>query len=182
MLAIISRLDIGESDRRWLEAIRRRFDPQKGMVDGHVTLVFPFDRLGVSTVATHAGAVAAVTAPIAFRLATVQAVCDALGPRSHLFLIPAQGADDICALHDRLYTGPLAPMLRTDIPYQPHVTVGAFSARADAQRAAAGLGAIDIPGRLESIDLVEIAGRRLTDLYRIPLGAKGDKPRTICLT
>lgn len=35
-----------------------------------------------------------------------------------------QGKEQIEELHDKLYTGPLLPLLRKDIPYIPHVTVG----------------------------------------------------------
>ncbi|MDM5194062.1 hypothetical protein QUG02_13900 [Bacillus hominis] len=42
----------------------------------------------------------------------------------YLFLEIEQGKEQIEELHDKLYTGPLLPFLRKDIPYIPHVTVG----------------------------------------------------------
>lgn len=42
----------------------------------------------------------------------------------YLFLEMEQGKEQIEELHDKLYTGPLLRLLRKDIPYIPHVTVG----------------------------------------------------------
>src|SRR5258708_6067240 len=40
-----------------------------------------------------------------------------------LFLMAARGAASLAALHDRLYTRSLAPHLRRDLPYEPHITL-----------------------------------------------------------
>ena len=173
MLAIISRLDLAASDRRWLEEIRRRHDPQHALVAAHFTLVFPFEGLHPDEVLEHAGAVARTTSRINFRLAAAKAVRDALAPRSLVFLMPELGADEIRALHDRLYASVLAARLRADIPYEPHVTVGAFSVHAEAERAASDIGPFSIGGWLSAMDLVEFNGRRVTYLRRLRLSDTG---------
>ena len=45
----------------------------------------------------------------------------------YVFLLPDEGFSDIALLHDQIYTGPLQPYLRLDIPYVPHITVATIS-------------------------------------------------------
>ncbi|HEV2189041.1 MAG TPA: 2'-5' RNA ligase family protein [Stellaceae bacterium] len=177
MLVIISQLDLAVSDRRWLEEIRRRHDPQHAMVAAHFTLVFPFGGLRPDEVLEHASAVASTTSPINFRLAAAKAVQDALTPRNLVFLVPDEGASEIRALHGRLYSDVLAAKLRADIPYEPHVTVGAFSAHAEAERAASDIGAISVDGWLSTLDLAEFDGRKIAFLHRLRLSDTGRQRR-----
>jgi 2'-5' RNA ligase len=96
-------------------------------------------------------------------------VRDALSPRSLVFLIPGEGADEVRALHARLYEGVLTAKLRSDIPYEPHMTIGAFETHAEAKRAAAAIGPIGIAAQLTAMDLVAYDGRKVRDLHRMLL-------------
>jgi 2'-5' RNA ligase len=40
-----------------------------------------------------------------------------------VFLMVSRGAASVTALHDKLYTRSLAPHLRRDLPYAPHITL-----------------------------------------------------------
>jgi 2'-5' RNA ligase len=176
-LVIISRLDLAEPDRRWVEAIRQRHDPQYAVVAAHFTLVFPFEGLDVDTVVTHVGAVSDTASPIDFRLVAAKVMRDPLAPRSHVFLVPDQGSSEIRTLHDRLYGGLLTEKLRADIPYEPHVTVGAFCAHGGAERAAIEIGAVNVAGRLSMLDLAEFDQRQVTYLHRLQLNDTGRRRR-----
>jgi 2'-5' RNA ligase len=176
VLVIISWLDLAAPDRRWLEEIRQQHDPQHAMVAAHFTLVFPFDGPSLDEVLEHASAVASTTSPINFRLAAAKAVRDSLAPQSHVFLVPEQGANEVRALHDRLYTGVLAAKLRADVPYEPHVTVGAFTVHTEAERTACDIGAISVGGWLSALDLAEFDGRNVTHRHRLRLNDTG-RPR-----
>ena len=169
-LAIICELDLAEPDARWIEALRRRLDPQAGFVPAHVTLVFPFEGGQAAEIEAHAAAVAADSGPISFRLTQPAAVQDPLGSLSRLFLLPTTGGEALSALHDALYTGPLAAWLRTDIAYAPHVTVGAFETLEAAQAAMQAVGRVDIAGEISAFDLVAFDGRALERLRRFALG------------
>ena len=169
LLAIISRLELGAADRRRIETIRRRGDPMHPYVAAHFTYVFPFDGPGLDEVRAHAAGVAGATAAIPFRLVAARAVPDATAPRSHVFLVPGEGGDKLHRLHDRLYTGPLAATLRRDIPYIPHVTVGAFPEHAEAERAAAAIGPADIAGTVSALELTTFDGRDVTIIARFRL-------------
>ena len=103
-----------------IEAFRARHDPAAGDIAAHLSLVFPFptahSQLQVEThvtrVVTHWPRI-----PATFRRACMDA-------NEYLFLMAARGAASITALHDRLYTRSLAPHLRRDIAYEPHITIG----------------------------------------------------------
>ena len=47
-----------------------------------------------------------------------------------MYLVPDLGRGEITALHDRLYTGPMAPHLRRDTHFVAHMTIG-HAAEAD---------------------------------------------------
>jgi hypothetical protein len=97
MLVIFAKLDIPASDSAWIEAIRKRYDPQQQMVETHVTFVFPFEGTSPAEVVAHAEAVARDARPIAFRLSKAAAVRDLDGPGSNLFLLPEDGAPEMRA-------------------------------------------------------------------------------------
>ena len=169
-LALICPLDISPTDRRWIEGVRGRHDPQHGRVEAHFTLVFPVQGLTEAVMVERALAAAATTPAIGFRLNAARAVADAFSPRTHLFLMPDQGEAAIRALHDGLYQGGLAASLRADIPYAPHVTVGAFDELADAEAVRAAMGRFEIEGRLRALQLMSVDGGEIRLLRAFPLG------------
>lgn len=175
-LAIICELELAEPDARWIETLRRRHDPQAAFVPAHVTLVFPFEDAEAAVIEAHAAAVAPESAPFRFHLAQLAAVQDPLGPRSRLFLLPTTGAEALTALHDTLYSGPLAVWLRTDIVYTPHVTVGAFATLEAAQATLQAVGSVDIAGEIRAFDLVAFDGRSIERLRRFALGPNAKQP------
>jgi 2'-5' RNA ligase len=111
-----------------VERFRAAHDPQAGAIAGHLTLVFPFaSSLGAVQVAAHVRrAVARWPAlPVRFeRLGHFHA--------DWVYLQVTRGHAAVTELHDRLYRGALAPFLRRDLPYEPHLTIGRASPACDA--------------------------------------------------
>ena len=102
-----------------IEAFRARHDPAAGDIAAHLSLVFPFPTAHSQLqVETHVTRVVSrwPRIPATFRRARMHA-------NEYLFLMAARGAASITALHDRLYTRSLAPHLRRDIAYEPHITI-----------------------------------------------------------
>jgi 2'-5' RNA ligase len=159
-----SRLDLGR-----IEAIRRRHDPHHGVIDAHVTLVFPFDTPDAETAREHLSAIAARQGAIALRLSAYLAVRDLDDRRSHVFLVPDQGRAEIEDLHDTLYSGPLAGQLRADIPFIPHVTVAAREHHDEAEDLVRELGQVGIAARLPRLELIAFDGQTVAVLDRFEL-------------
>ena len=121
-----------------VEAYRRTHDPLAPVLPAHVTFVFPFaTSLSVEQLHAH---VRRATA----RWPVIPVALD--GPGAYgaqwVHLRVTHGRDAIVELHDRLYRRALAPFLRREFDYEPHVTIGrardlpACEAMLDAARAA----------------------------------------------
>lgn len=100
--------------------LRRAYDPLAFAIPPHITLVFPFEsNLQTAALAAHVRAAVKGVAPFPIELRGVTGDGD-----EYLFLNVKRGNDDIITLHDRLYTGPLAPFLSPRHTFVPHLTVG----------------------------------------------------------
>lgn len=163
-LLIVAPLEAAPADLRRIEALRRRHDPAHGLIPAHVTLVFPFEGIGVEAAAPQVAAVAARQPAVALRLSAVLAMRDETAHRSHVFLVPDHGRAEIEQLHDALYDGLLAAVLRTDIPYIPHVTVAVRDHHDEAEDLAREIGQVGIPARISRLQLADFDGRALTVL------------------
>lgn len=159
-----SRLDLGR-----IEGVRRRYDPHRDIIASHVTLVFPFQSPDAETARAHMQTVAARHGAISLRLSAYLAVRDIDDRQSHVFLVPDQGRTEVEALHDELYSGPLAAQFRADIPFIPHVTVAAREHHYEAEDLARDLGQVGIAGRLTALELIAFDGKAVTRLERAPL-------------
>ncbi|HSR98220.1 MAG TPA: 2'-5' RNA ligase family protein [Kofleriaceae bacterium] len=111
----------------WIRDVRSRYDPIAAAVPPHVTLVYPFeDDIALDALGEHlTDALAAFTA---FEV-TLEGVSGAEG--TYLRYDIKRGNDTLIAMHDRLYTGPLARHLDLRASFHPHLTIGRI---ADAAR------------------------------------------------
>jgi 2'-5' RNA ligase len=158
-LAIIAYPTLEESDRHWMEEIRNAHDPQASRIDAHFTLVFPVEALW-SEVSAELSTAAASAKPISFVVRRAEAVRDVMsGAGGHVFLLPEEGGDRIAELHSQLYSGVLRPHRRADIPFVPHITVGASSDFERCRNLAEALNANQrmVRGTLDGVALVSIA-------------------------
>jgi 2'-5' RNA ligase len=111
-----------------VERFRARHDPLAAALPPHVTLVFPFaSSLGAIQVAAHVRRVTARWPALPVRFEGL----------SHfhadwVYLRVGRGHAAAVELHDRLYRGALAPFLRRDLPYEPHLTIGRATPAHDA--------------------------------------------------
>lgn len=118
-------------DSAAIDGYRRRHDPRWSSVAPHLTLVFPFHTaLSALQVQTHVKRIVRIWPQLPVTFQGVEPYLD-----EFLFLRVRQGAPALMELHRQLYRGILAPFLRSDIAYIPHVMVGRVSGR-DELRAA----------------------------------------------
>jgi 2'-5' RNA ligase len=105
-----------------IEAFRARHDPMASLIAAHLALVFPFPTsLTRLQVETHVRRVASRFPAVPVTFKSVRPCAS-----EFLFLMAARGAAAVTELHDRLYTRALAPHLRRDIEYQPHITLARY--------------------------------------------------------
>lgn len=106
-----------------IEAFRARHDPAAADIAAHLTLVFPFPTAHTCLqVETHVQRVVSKWPPVPVTFRRVR-----LHANEFLFLMASRGAASITALHDKLYTRSLAPHLRRDLPYEPHITLARYA-------------------------------------------------------
>lgn len=103
-----------------IQAVRRDYDPLAELVPPHLTLVFPFtNTLPAQLLEAHMDRIARGVGLFDLHLGEVTGSED-----EYLFLNVKRGNDELIALHDRLYTSPLAPLFDPRFTYRPHLTVG----------------------------------------------------------
>lgn len=170
-LAVVSYPTLNEADRRWVESIRANHDPQAARLAAHFTLVFPADA-APGEVTAEIAAIAGAVKPIPFVIRGAKAVRDALGGGGRIFLVADEGASEIAALHDQLYSGVLRPHLREDIPFLPHVTVAAGHDFGWCETLAEELNGDSriVRGALDSVELVDLVEPVVASIGRFTLG------------
>jgi len=105
-----------------IEAFRKKYDPSFKLIRPHLTIVYSVDQLVSRQVfSSHIEAVLKHWKPFDIELNGFTKSWD-----HWLLLTLKEGNDKVIGLHDELYGGILAPYLRTDIQYIPHIGLGEF--------------------------------------------------------
>lgn len=171
-LLVIAYPDLPPADRAWIETIRTAHDPRHGVVAAHFTLVFPTDALAPDALVAAVQRQATGFGPFAFMLRAALPFRDVTGSGGDVFLVPDEGMSAFVRLHDQLYAGVLAPALRLDIPFVPHLTVGRCAALAACKRLADTLNArpFALPGTVNALDIIERQADTIRTLARVSLG------------
>ncbi|MBY4678972.1 2'-5' RNA ligase family protein [Marinobacterium arenosum] len=125
LLYTVAYPEIGAADREFIEAFRLEHDPSaSAMIRAHFTLLFGTHAVAEADYLAHVATVAARTQTINFCCRYAMLGSDCHNETAYMFLVPEEGFSALSRLHDALYTGPLAPHLRLDVPYVPHITIG----------------------------------------------------------
>jgi hypothetical protein len=175
---VVAYPELAPADHAWIELLRERHDPNYRLVAPHWTLIFPTAAIDPAAIERHVAQVAARFSPFAFELRCALVVRDAFSPLTHLFLVPDAGFGQLVRLHDALYGGMLADQLRLDVPYIPHITIGAFD-DAHACKAVADTlnqGGLAISGLVGRLSILAVEPGRVTLAGTIPLGSTSDHP------
>jgi hypothetical protein len=87
--------------------------------------------------------------------------------------LPKEGNEALRRVHGKLCSGVLASKLNADIPFVPHVTVGAFESCDEAERVARSLEPISIIGKLRRVELAALDGASATELLAFEFSLAG---------
>lgn len=121
---------LSASDRMFIEEFRRRYDiPFRDVVAPHWTLAFGCTAIAEAEYCQHVREITEAQSMIRFCCRYAMVGVDDTNDNYYVFLVPDEGFSDISRLHDRLYTGVLAPHLRLDISYVPHITIATIPDR-----------------------------------------------------
>lgn len=172
MRYVLAYPELSEADQAWVDAYRRAHDRAScDLVGAHFTLVFGTTVLPEQALHAHVAEIAAQQGPIAFTCRCAMLGTDNTAPIGYVFLVPDEGLSALARLHDALYTGPLAPALRLDIPFVPHITIGTQPSLAEAKGLCDDLNQTDwqISGRVTCLSVVERHQDRVDIRAEIPL-------------
>ncbi len=105
-------------------AFRDTYDPFYKLIPPHVSFIFPLPEkeVGLQNFKNHIRKVLEPRQPFEAHFRNLEKTWD-----HWLMLTPENGYNKIKLLHDELYSGILAPYLRKDLPFTPHIGLGLFS-------------------------------------------------------
>ena len=169
-LVVLSYPKLSQKDYDWIQRVRAVHDMYHGLVEPHITFVFP-SRMDESTFVKHVKQLASGMKEFGIVARCALTVKDTYGRYSQVFLIPDEGFSSIVRIHDRLYTGILAPELRLDIPFYPHIGIGNSTDVHECKRLADELNStnFEIEGIVDALDIAELQSER------VPTGTAGEE-------
>lgn len=105
-----------------INQIREKYDPTFGVIDPHITVLFPVpESVGEKKVIQHIESISKKWSPFPIH------ICGYTKSWDHwLFLTLEDGNEKVTHLYCDLYSGPLAQYRRTDIEFIPHIGMGLF--------------------------------------------------------
>jgi hypothetical protein len=85
--------------------------------------------------------------------------------------VPDNGYSDIAKLHDKLYSGMLAPHQRFDIDFIPHISIGDSENASTSKKRIDDLNAqgVLVGGRIDSLDVIELVDGGVNTVEKIRL-------------
>ena len=111
-----------EIDTEKIDLFRQKYDPTYKLIRAHITVVFGVDQsISVQSLSDHVRTVLEHWRPFDIELGGFIKSWD-----HWLFLTLTKGSEKVIRLHDELYEGILAPYLRRDIQFIPHIGLGEF--------------------------------------------------------
>jgi 2'-5' RNA ligase len=156
-----------EADVTFMERFRREHDvPYCDVAAPHFTLIFGCSAVEEAKYLQHVQDVAKVSAAIRFSCRYAMLGTDDQDQTAYVFLVPDDGYSGISLLHDRLYIGVLAPYLRLDIPFIPHITIGTLADRHTAKQLCDGLNkrGLELHGCVNALTVGALENRKLNNL------------------
>lgn len=172
-LVVVSYPELNEGDLRRIGAWRAQFpEMDYSVVAPHFTLVFPLEGVGADALIAHIQSQAQQVAPFEISLRCALVVDDVTTSLTHVFLVPDEGFSAVVRLHDRFYTSILAPHLRLDVPFIPHVTVGYSTRPLLCKQVADAINAEEFTftGWVRMLDILAVDPADMREIARVPLG------------
>lgn len=106
-----------------IDELRKKYDPMVDIIKPHVTIVFPISENEITedVLIEHIQNQVKNFRSFLLQFSGLKCSWD-----DYLFLVTKDGTKNMEKMHDDIYKGILAPFLRHDISFSPHVTLGVF--------------------------------------------------------
>lgn len=154
-------------DKAFIQSYRGKYDlPFIQVVSHHFTIAFGLSEIDAVQYTDHVRQIAAKTRRIRFCCRYAMLGNDDSNDNYYVFLVPDEGFSEIVLLHDKVYSGPLAPYLRLDIPYIPHITIATIPDGRKVKKLCDELNrtGLEITGSLDGITIGQYDGAVVRDL------------------
>lgn len=155
-----------------IDRFRAANEPERfELVRPHITLAFAIADDKEAEVVAACKIVANESIKLMIKLMPPEIVFDPFEQAHKLCLVCADGRNALTAMHLRLNSEMSAT---PGNPFRPHLTVATNNDRASLERGDHGeLPPLPIVGTIKALDVVQLAGERLTPIRTIPLREKG---------
>lgn len=163
--------ELSEADLAMIEDCRKQHDYLYPLIAAHFTLVFGVSDTPADKFIAEIHKQIAGSKPFNFSIRCATVNKDTFSDRYFTFLVPDEGFSNIVKLHDKLYSGLLAPHRRLNIDYIPHIEIANSTDPKFIKQIADEWNNNDfcISGRLSSLDIITNEGRKFTSLGHIKL-------------
>lgn len=159
-------------DYEWIQNIRKEHDTNMfGVVKPHVTFVFPTNKLNANSLTKHVKEHVTGFKAFPIKLDSTKVVEGDSKVFTHTFLVPSTGYEQVNELHDQLYVDGLASELRSDIPFVPHLGIGANSDKKVMEELAEFISKSgkSISGTIDELVVCEYDGKKVIGITTVPL-------------
>jgi 2'-5' RNA ligase len=162
---------LSRADYNLIEKYRRDNDPQQKIIKPHITLVFPVVGIPVPEFIQEISKQIENIRSIPFSIASCALHKDLISGNYYAFLVPDEGYEKIKVLHEHVYTGSLLAHKQMDIPFIPHMTIGASSDETNCQNMVDLWNEIGskIQGLIAGIDIIMHKDGEVTHIENIEL-------------
>jgi 2'-5' RNA ligase len=113
-------------DTKDIDAFRKKYDSGWKIIPPHITIVSPLSEISEEQLVKHIASQVKGIKAFPIRLHGLIRTFD-----DCLFLHVQEGTEQIIELHNKLYSGILAPYVPTEYPFEPHITLGSFRSKED---------------------------------------------------
>lgn len=172
-LEVVALPSFKNHEREWLAKLRAARDPDKSAP--RITFIFPGSQLAPLDFMAEIKKRTEGVHKIRFKLCSAVVVPDPQVQAFHVFLVPDQGCGAMTRLYNQLHADKLAPIMRTDIIYLPHVTVASADDWATAYQFATQLNAknFSVAGEITELEVHQRNDRTVRTIAKIPLKKRG---------
>lgn len=170
--AVVNYPTLSKSDFQWIQTIRKKHDKLfYKIVEPHFTIVFPTENIDVDTLSNHINKVSEKVDSFEFIARCVTVGDPDFMGHAHIFMIPDEGFSKLVKLHDVFYTGPLAPELRLDLPFVPHIGIASDPSAVECKKLVDRLNkqGFEVDGKVEKLDIIEFDGESTKTIEQIEL-------------